>query len=172
MVLVILRTWPEGGANNWVRRGLWRCCRRACRWRTRPARWRPWTWSAGPAHRAETPVEKIPVDLPGQPHQRVIQVDDPLQGRPKKVHLPIVAWFAHRVSPRPEIGRRRITMRPNRDSQIARKSHSPAHFPANSITASPPISHVHHQPVSSSRTAKAWNRNGVPHKAVRKTGFY
>ena len=49
---------------------------------------------------AEAPVEETPVDLPGQPHQRIANVDDRFQGRPEKVRLPIVARFLHLDSPR------------------------------------------------------------------------
>jgi hypothetical protein len=49
---------------------------------------------------AEAPVEETPVDLPGQPHQRMAHVDDRLQGRPEKVRLPIVARFRHLDLPR------------------------------------------------------------------------
>jgi hypothetical protein len=80
-----------------------------------------------PAHRAEPLVEKPPVDPLRQPYQRVAQVDDLLQRRPKQILLPLVARPRHRPSRSPKQPPERITDTPKRESQIARK---PASFPA------------------------------------------
>src|SRR5262245_11600457 len=52
-----------------------------------------------PTHRAEAPRQKVPIDLPRQPHQRMAKVDDLLERRAKQGVLAIVARLAHR-SPR------------------------------------------------------------------------
>jgi hypothetical protein len=52
------------------------------------------------AHRTEAPQQKLPIDLPRQPHQRVAHVDDLVQRRSEKVVLTFVAWLAHHVPPR------------------------------------------------------------------------
>ena len=39
---------------------------------------------------AEPPIEEGPVDLAGQPHQRVAHVNDLLQRRPEQVRLPVI----------------------------------------------------------------------------------
>jgi len=54
----------------------------------------------GPARRAETAIEKIPVDLLRQPRQRMTEIDDLIQGRPQQVFLAGVARLAHRSSPK------------------------------------------------------------------------
>jgi hypothetical protein len=45
--------------------------------------------------RSKRPVEKPPIDLTRQPHQRMAEVDDVLQHRPQQVPLPIVSWLCH-----------------------------------------------------------------------------
>jgi hypothetical protein len=50
---------------------------------------------AGRVNLAQPPVEEAPVDLSGQPHQRMAHVDDPLQHRPEQVRLPIVPRPRH-----------------------------------------------------------------------------
>jgi len=49
------------------------------------------------AHRAKAPVEKLPVDPFGQPHQRMTHVDDLIERRTKQVLLAIVARSCHRA---------------------------------------------------------------------------
>lgn len=53
----------------------------------------------GPVHRTKTRCHELPIDLPGQPHQRVPEVDDRLQRRPEQLDLTIVARSAHRSLP-------------------------------------------------------------------------
>jgi hypothetical protein len=55
----------------------------------------------GPTRHTETEAsrQKIPVDLPRKPHQRMAQVDDLLERRAKQVVLAIVARLAHRSPP-------------------------------------------------------------------------
>src|SRR5439155_16990849 len=57
-------------------------------------------------HRAETSRQKIPIDLSGQPHQRMAKIDDLVQRRAKQVVLTIVARLAHRSLPDSESRRR------------------------------------------------------------------
>src|SRR5215471_12939746 len=60
-----------------------------------------------PTHRAEASRQKVPIDLPRQPHQRMAKVDDLLEKRVKQVVLAIVARLAHRFPPDSESRRRR-----------------------------------------------------------------
>ncbi len=69
---------------------------------------------ASRAHRGEAAIEKLPVDLVGKPHQRVLQVDDLIQRRPQQVPLAIVSRSCH---PPPRI---RTTRRRGIESQIAK----------------------------------------------------
>jgi hypothetical protein len=55
---------------------------------------------AGRTHPGKPGVEKTPIDLPRQPHQRVAEVDDRLQRRPQQVLLTIVPWLRHRAPQR------------------------------------------------------------------------
>jgi hypothetical protein len=48
------------------------------------------------------PVDEAPIDLARQPHQRMLQVDDPIQRRPEKVLLTLLGRLAHRPSLQPE----------------------------------------------------------------------
>src|SRR5262249_48984253 len=58
-------------------------------------------------HRAEASRQKVPIDLPRQPHQRMAKVDDLLERRAKQGVLAIVARLAHRSPPDSESRRRR-----------------------------------------------------------------
>jgi len=49
------------------------------------------------AYAGKAPVEKTPIDLPRQPHQRVAEVDDLLQRRPQQILLPVVPRLRHRA---------------------------------------------------------------------------
>src|SRR5215471_2934208 len=51
---------------------------------------------ACPADQGEAPFQKAPVDLLRQPDQRVTHFDDPLQGRPEQILLPLIARLRHR----------------------------------------------------------------------------
>jgi hypothetical protein len=51
------------------------------------------------AHRAEPAIEKVPVDLARQQHQRMLQVDDLIQRRLQQVLLALIPWSSHRVLP-------------------------------------------------------------------------
>ena len=52
------------------------------------------------AHAGKALIEKLPIDLARQPHQRMAKVDDVFQCRPQQVPLPIIPCFAICVSPR------------------------------------------------------------------------
>jgi hypothetical protein len=54
---------------------------------------------AGQAHRTEPVVEKLPVDLARQKHQRMLQIDDLIQRRLQQVLLALVPRSSHRVLP-------------------------------------------------------------------------
>jgi len=54
----------------------------------------------GRAYAGKPAVEKAPVDLTRQPHQRMAEVDDLLQRRPQQILLTIVPWLCHRVPQR------------------------------------------------------------------------
>src|SRR5438132_796966 len=72
-------------------------------------------------YRTEASRQKIPIDLPRKPHQRMAKVDDLLERRAKQVVLAIVARLAHRSPPTANLAVEGITDRPNRESQTARK---------------------------------------------------
>jgi len=55
---------------------------------------------SGRAHAGKPLVEKPPIDLARQPHQRMAQIDDRFQRRPQQILLTIVPWLRHRVPPR------------------------------------------------------------------------
>src|SRR5262245_51368008 len=74
-----------------------------------------------PTHRAEASRQKVPIDLPRQPHQRMAKVDDLLERRAKQVVLAIVARLAHRSPPTANLAVEGITDHPNRESQAERK---------------------------------------------------
>lgn len=50
---------------------------------------------SGRAYRAKAPVEKVPVDPLGQPHQRMAHVDDLIARRTEQIFLAIVARSCH-----------------------------------------------------------------------------
>ena len=102
MVVVMRRTWPEIQTRK--RFGQASGERRLARPRG--------------AHRAGTAVQKRPVDLAAQPHQRMPRIDDRLQRRPKQVVLAVVARLARRPSPKSETGI------PNRKKTARRTPHS------------------------------------------------
>jgi len=52
------------------------------------------------AHRAEAAIEKVPVDLARQPHQRMAHVDDLIEGRAQQVFLTLVSRSTHRFPQR------------------------------------------------------------------------
>ena len=59
-----------------------------------------WLTGACRAHRREPAIEKLPVDLLRQQHQRVLQVDDLIELRPQQIGLPIVTRSCHHaISP-------------------------------------------------------------------------
>ncbi len=74
----------------------------------------------GLADRAEASIEKAPVDLARQPHQRVAQVNDLIERRSEQILLAVVSRSAH-ASPNADLGRQRITNREKPESQNARK---------------------------------------------------
>jgi len=49
----------------------------------------------GATHRAEPPVDEIPVDLSRQACQRMPEIDDLLQGRPEQILVTPIARLAH-----------------------------------------------------------------------------
>jgi hypothetical protein len=55
---------------------------------------------AGRANPGKPLIEKLPIDLARQPHQRMAEVDDRLQRRPQQILLAIVPWLCHRVPQR------------------------------------------------------------------------
>jgi len=63
----------------------------------RRQRWLARTWRADAGKPA---VEKPPIDLARQPHQRMAEVDDVLQRRPQQILLTIVPWLCHRAPQR------------------------------------------------------------------------
>src|SRR6266480_6239798 len=63
-----------------------------------------------PTHRAEPSRQKLPIDRPRQPHQRMAKVDDLLEKRAKQVVLAIVARLAHRSPPTANLMARRAAM--------------------------------------------------------------
>ena len=92
---------------------------------------------------AEALVEKAPIDLVGQSHQRVAYVDDLLQRRTEQVLATVVARLAHRSSPCPQPRLQRITIRLCRESQIARNRRPTRTFLQNRLLpqrAVPPTS--------------------------------
>src|SRR6516164_723886 len=105
-----------------------------------------------PTHRAEASRQKVPIDLPRQPHQRMAKVDDLLEKRAKQVVLAIVAWLAHRSPPTANLAVEGITDHPNRESQTARKPACTPGFLAKSITCSGQIIAIDQSLPHSSRT--------------------
>src|SRR5262245_34075744 len=105
-----------------------------------------------PTHRAEASRQKVPIDLPRQPHQRMAKVDDLLERRAKQVVLAIVARLAHRSPPTANLAVEGITDRPKRESQTARKPACIPGFLAKSITCSGQIIAIDQSLPHSSRT--------------------
>src|SRR5262249_9970808 len=108
-----------------------------------------------PTHRAEASRQKVPIDLPRQPHQRMAKVDDLLENRAKQVVLAIVARLAHRSPPTANLADEGITDHPNRESQTARKPTRIPGFLAKSITCSGQIIAIDQSLPNSSRTTKS-----------------
>src|SRR6266480_3589338 len=109
-------------------------------------------------YRTEASRQKIPVDLPRKPHQRMAKVDDLLERRAKQVVLAIVARLAHRSPPTANLAVEGITDRPNRESQTARKPACTPGFLAKSITCSGQIIAIDQSLPNSSRTTGWANR--------------
>src|SRR5262249_49641094 len=105
-----------------------------------------------PTHRAEASRQKVPIDLPRQPHQRMAKVDDLLEKRAKQVVLAIVARLAHRSPPTANLAVEGITDHPNRESQTAKKPACTPGFLAKSITWSGQIIAIDQSLPNSSRT--------------------
>jgi len=63
------------------------------------------------AHRAEATIEKAPIDLTRQAHQRMPHVDDLIERRPQQVLLAIVSRSSHLTPPRPPPVRKGIESR-------------------------------------------------------------
>src|SRR5436189_4102804 len=109
-----------------------------------------------PTHRAEPSRQKVPIDRPRQPHQRMAKVDDLLEKRAKQVVLAIVARLAHRSPPTANLAVEGITDHPNGESQTARKPACTPGFLAKSIPCSGQIIAINQSLPNSSRTT-AWN---------------
>src|SRR5262245_60883432 len=105
-----------------------------------------------PTHRAAASRQKVPIDLPRQPHQRMAKVDDLLERRAKQVVLAIVARLAHRSPPTANLAVEGITDHPNRESQTARKLACTHGFLAKLITCSGQIIAIDQSLPNSSRT--------------------
>ena len=103
------------------------------------------------ARRAEAPVEKAPVDLARQPHQRMAHVDDRLQRGQQQVLLTLVSRLRHASLLR-KPPQNRITNRSKSESQIARKPRAKPAFLAKSITENQRKTVAPHQPPHSSRS--------------------
>ena len=56
-------------------------------------------WTRG-AHAGKPAVEKLPIDLARQPHQRMSKIDDVLERRPQQILLTIVPRLRHRAPQR------------------------------------------------------------------------
>src|SRR5215470_13357302 len=90
------------------------------------------------ADRGEAPFQKAPVDLLCQPDQRVTHIDDPLQGRPEQILLPLIARLRHRF-PRAISARSRNHDPPQIGIANCKKPQPNPAFPAKSITRSSQI---------------------------------
>src|SRR5438105_6080809 len=111
-----------------------------------------------PTHRAEPSRQKVPIDRPRQPHQRMAKLDDLLEKRAKQVVLAIVARLAHRSPPTANLAVEGITDRPNRESQTAIKPACKPGFLAKSITCSGQIIAINQSLPNSSRTTKYFSQ--------------
>src|SRR5438045_9792366 len=107
-----------------------------------------------PTHRAEPSRQKVPIDRPRQPHQRMAKVDDLLEKRAKQVVLAIVARLAHRSPPTANLAAEGITDPPNRESQTAIKPACTPGFLAKSIPCSGQIIAINQSLPNSSRTTR------------------
>src|SRR5262250_3887883 len=87
------------------------------------------------ADRGEAPFQKAPVDLLCQPDQRVTHIDDPLQGRPEQILLPLIARLRHRF-PRAISARSGNHDPPQIGIANCKKPQPNPAFPAKSITRS------------------------------------
>src|SRR5262249_21745057 len=108
-----------------------------------------------PTHRAEASRQKVPIDLPRQPHQRMAKGDERPERRAKQVVLAIVARLAHRSPPTANLAVEGITDRPNQESQTARKPTRIPGFLAKSIICSGQIIAIDQSLPNSSRTTKS-----------------
>src|SRR5438067_3807190 len=115
-----------------------------------------------PTNRAEPSRQKVPIDRPRQPHQRMAKVDDLLEKRAKQVVLAIVARLAHRSPPTANLAVEGITDHPNRESQTAIKPACTPGFLAKSIPCSGQIIASNQSLPNSSRTTKfsLWQKTG------------
>src|SRR5436189_2203720 len=105
-----------------------------------------------PTHRAEPSGQKVPIDRPRQPHQRMAKIDDLLEKRAKQVVLAIVARLVHRSPPTANLAVEGITDHPNRESQTAIKPACTPGFLAKSIPCSGQIIAINQSLPNSSRT--------------------
>src|SRR5204863_7406717 len=96
--------------------------------------------------------QKLPIDRPRQPHQRMAKVDELLEKRAKQVVLAIVARLAHRSPPTANLAVEGITDHPNRESQTAIKPACTPGFLAKSIPCSGQIIAINQSLPNSSRT--------------------
>src|SRR5262249_31931060 len=96
--------------------------------------------------------QKVPIDLPRQPHQRMAKVDDLLERRAEQVGLAIVARLGHRAPPPAKLAAEGNTDHPNRETQTARKKRSTHGFLAKLITCSGQIIAIDQSLPNSSRT--------------------
>src|SRR5215469_1231162 len=87
------------------------------------------------ADHGEASFQKAPVDLLRQPDQRVTHIDDPLQGRPEQILLPLIARLRHRF-PRAISARSGNHDPPQIGIANCKKTEPRSAFPANSITRS------------------------------------
>src|SRR5215471_18946345 len=118
-------------------------------------------WLAGAcrADRGEASFQKAPVDLLRQPDQRVTHIDDPLQGRPEQILLPLIARLRHRF-PRAISARSGNHDPPQIGIANCKKPQPNPAFPAKSITRSSQIISLSQRyPNSSRATKKVWYRH-------------
>src|SRR5436190_21906435 len=120
-----------------------------------------------PTHRAEPSRQKVPIDRPRQPHQRMAKVDDLLEKRAKQVVLAIVARLAHRSPPTANLAVEGITDHPNGESQTAIKPACTPGFLAKSIPCSGQIIAINQSLPNSSRTTTYVRANSAASPSVR-----
>src|SRR5215470_6139366 len=112
------------------------------------------------ADRGEAPFQKAPVDLLCQPDQRVTHIDDPLQGRPEQILLPLIARLRHRF-PRAISARSRNHDPPQIGIANCKKPQPNPAFPAKSITRSSQIVPLSQRYPNSSRPTAS--HRALPH---------